>query len=53
MWSVNNDDKFKEIKEVQSQKFSGITIDEHLNWYTHRQTLLLLKIDFLFIKKFS
>ena len=39
MWSVNIDDKFKEIKEVQSQKFVGITIDEHLNWNTHTDKL--------------
>jgi len=39
MWSVNIEDKFKEIKEVQSQKILGITIDEHLNWNTNRDKL--------------
>jgi len=39
MWSVNIDEKFKEIKEVQSQKFLGIAIDEHLNWNTHTDKL--------------
>jgi len=38
MWSVNTDDKFKEIKEVQRQKFLEITIDEHLNWNTHTKS---------------
>jgi len=36
MWSANIDDKLKEIKQVRSQKFLGITIDEHLNWNSHK-----------------
>jgi len=39
MWSANIDDKLKEIKQVRSQKFLGITIDEHLNWNTHTDKL--------------
>jgi len=35
MWSVNIDDKFKEIKQVLCQEFLGIVIDEHFNWNTH------------------
>jgi len=39
VWSVNIDDKLKEIKQVRCQKFLGITIDEHLDWNTHTDKL--------------
>ena len=49
MWSVNIDDKFKEIKQVRCQKFLGIIIDEHFNWNTHTDKLCSsLKSSYLF-----
>jgi len=32
MWQIQLDDKHNNIKQVQSQNFLGIIIDEHLNW---------------------
>ena len=50
LWSIKNDDKFKEIKEVRCQKFLGVTIDEHINWNEHNVKLcsFLKSLTYLF-----
>jgi len=53
MWTVNINDKFKEIKEVQSQKFLGIIIDKHLHWNTHTNSASPKKRPLIYLKKIS
>lgn len=56
MWKIKLDDKFKNIKEVQCQKFLGTLIDEHLNWNAQTDKLCssLKSLTYLFknLKKY-
>jgi len=51
LWSINIDDKFKEIKEVRCQKSLGVTIDEYIIWNEHNVKLCSSLKSFTYLSK--